>query len=85
MILSIADFIGIAGFIISIATFTITRFEKRKKLLIHLYRDYVENIDINNEFLSHDGEDVITVDIINQCEIRTLFSLPLMVKNCSMI
>lgn len=64
------EILGVLGFILALATFVITRIEKKKKLLIDLYCQNLEELDKDNEFYceskSSSFERVIVVDIINE-------------------
>jgi len=69
--MKLTEIIGVLGFLLALATFIITRIERRKKLTIDLYCQYLDEVDKDNEFkVDRNGmkEDrILVIDIINQC------------------
>lgn len=65
MKISIAEVIGILGFVVAMLTFVLTRLEKRKKLAINLYDGTIDQL--NNPSLKeyYPDNELIILDIIN--------------------
>lgn len=66
--LTIAECIGIAGFILAFITFCLTRYEKRKKLILTLYDGVIEQIGAKNLVDTYKDTDYVIMEIINNCE-----------------
>ena len=64
-ITTISSIAGVLGFCIAVATFIITRMERRKKLIIELFKGYYlpEKIDDSNS--DYEAEETIKVRLIN--------------------
>jgi len=72
--MKLTEILVVLGFIVALATFILTRFEKRKKLTLHLKFDYLKNIDTNfsEDKKITDEERLITIEIINDSNLLIL-------------
>ena len=66
--MTIAEIIGIAGFILAFITLLLTRYEKRKTLVISLYDGEIEQIGDNRLEKTYGQKICVIVEIINNCE-----------------
>lgn len=65
MKISIAEIIGVLGFIIALLTFILTRFENRKILTITLYDGIIDQLNNPSLLDYYPDKELIIMDIIN--------------------
>ena len=63
---TLASVAGVLGFFISIATFILTRIERRKKVVVELYKDnYSQFCNTDEADLINDDDEIIKIRVTN--------------------
>ncbi|MFW5804145.1 MAG: hypothetical protein ACOCWG_02820 [bacterium] len=66
--MTIPECIGVAGFLLALTTFIITRLEKRKTLSVSLYDGDIEQIGNDNLSKTYKDTLYVIMDVVNICE-----------------